>query len=58
MSMELAFNDVQFDVIPRDGQPWVTSRQLAQALGYKDENSVRKIYERNKDCLLYTSRCV
>lgn len=49
MSMELAFNDVQFDVIPRDGQPWVTSRQLAQALGYKDENSVRKIYERNKD---------
>lgn len=48
MSMELAFNDVQFDVIPRDGQPWVTSRQLAQALGYKDENSVRKIYERNK----------
>lgn len=47
--MELAFNDVQFDVIPRDGQPWVTSRQLAQALGYKDENSVRKIYERNKD---------
>lgn len=33
----------------RDGQPWVTSRQLAQALGYKDENSVRKIYERNKD---------
>ena len=49
MSMELASNDVQFDVIPRDGQPWVTSRQLAQALGYKDENSVRKIYERNKD---------
>ena len=49
MSMELAFNDVQFDVIPRDGQPWVTSRQLAQALGYKDENSVRKIYERNKE---------
>lgn len=49
MSMELAFNDVQFDVIPRGGQPWVTSRQLAQALGYKDENSVRKIYERNKD---------
>lgn len=48
MSMELAFNDVQFDVIPRGGQPWVTSRQLAQALGYKDENSVRKIYERNK----------
>lgn len=49
MSMELTFNDVHFDVIPRDGQPWVTSRQLAQALGYKDENSVRKIYERNKD---------
>ena len=49
MSNSLCFNEIQFDVIVRDGQPWVTSRQLAQALGYKDENSVRKIYERNKD---------
>lgn len=49
MPSSLCFNEIQFDVIVRDGQPWVTSRQLAQALGYKDENSVRKIYERNKD---------
>lgn len=49
MSMELAFNGVQFEIVSRDGQPWVTSRQLALALGYKDENSVRKIYERNKE---------
>lgn len=49
MSMGLAFNGVQFEIVSRDGQPWVTSRQLALALGYKDENSVRKIYERNKE---------
>lgn len=48
-SLAIAFNDVQFDVINRDGQPWLQSRQLACALGYKDESSVRKIFERNRD---------
>lgn len=49
MSMELAFNGIQFEIISRDGHPWVTARQLAQALGYAREDSVLKIYERNKD---------
>lgn len=43
------FNEVLFDVVDRDGQPWFQSRQLAQALGYQDEDSASKIYERNAD---------
>jgi prophage antirepressor-like protein len=49
MSTVLAFQSTMFDVIDRDGQPWIQSQQLAQALGYKDEGSVRKIYKRNAD---------
>ena len=49
MTNVLSFNDVSFDVIDQCGQPWLQSRQIASALGYKDENSVRKIFERNRD---------
>ena len=49
MSQALIFQSTTFDVVDRSGQPWIQSRQLASALGYKDENSVRKIYERNVD---------
>lgn len=48
-TLALRFHDVQFSVVDRDGQPWVTARQLAQALGYAREDSVLKIYERNKE---------
>lgn len=49
MSQALCFNDVQFEIISRNGQPWITARQLSQALGYAREDSVLKIYERNKE---------
>ena len=49
MSNELTFHTTTFQVIDREGQPWIQSRDLAQALGYKDESSVRKIYERHAD---------
>ena len=49
MSQVLTFQNTTFDVIDRNNQPWIQSKQLAQALGYKDESSVRRIYERNKD---------
>lgn len=49
MQSSLTFHSTTFDVIDRNGQPWLQSRQLAVALGYKDENSVRRIFERNKD---------
>ena len=49
MTTALTFQSTTFDVIDRNGQPWIQSRQLASALGYKDEGSVRKIYKRNVD---------
>lgn len=49
MSQTLCFNEYTFSPITRDNQPWIPARQLATALGYKDERSVHKIYERNKD---------
>ena len=49
MSQALCFNDVQFEIISRNGQPWITARQLSQALVYAREDSVLKIYERNKE---------
>ena len=49
MSQSLCFNDFTFSPVIHDNQPWIPARQLANALGYKDERSVHKIYERNKD---------
>lgn len=49
MSHSLCFNDFTFSPVTRDSQPWFKSSELARALGYKDENSVRRIYERNAD---------
>ena len=49
MSQALCFNYFTFSTITRDNQPWFRSSELAHALGYKDENSVRRIYERNAD---------
>ena len=49
MSQALCFNEFTFSPVIRDSQPWFKSSELARALGYKDENSVRRIYERNAD---------
>ena len=49
MTVSLCFNDFTFSTITRNNQPWFKSSELARALGYKDENSVRRIYERNAD---------
>ena len=44
------FNDVTFNpVAQNDGQIWLTSSELAKALGYVETDSVSKIYNRNKD---------
>ena len=46
----LTFNNVTFSPIPQnDGQIWLTSSELAKALGYSQENAVSKIYDRNSD---------
>lgn len=48
-SLALNFNNVQFDIVDRDNQPWIKSRELANALGYADEKSINRIYQRNAD---------
>ena len=48
--MELTFNDVQFDVIDRNNQPWVRGYQIGRALGYdRPDVSIPQIYTRHAD---------
>ncbi|SFT12591.1 BRO family, N-terminal domain [Acinetobacter bohemicus] len=46
----LSFNTIHFHPIQRnDDQIWITSSELARALGYAREDSVSRIYDRNSD---------
>lgn len=45
----ISFHDTQFTVIPHHGQPWLTATQIAQALGYANDDAVSRIYRRNAD---------
>lgn len=46
----LTFNNITLHSISRsDNQIWLTSADLAKALGYIDEKSVNRIFSRNKD---------
>lgn len=49
MTHQLAFHDVQFNVITRNNKIWLTAVEIARALQYKTENSVSRIYARNSD---------
>ena len=49
-SIALSFNNVDLTPIDNgDGQIWVTSKQLAEALEYKRLDTVSRIYSRNAD---------
>lgn len=46
----LSFNAIQFHPVPQnDNQIWITSSELAFALGYKHADSVTRIYNRKSD---------
>lgn len=46
----LSFNSIKFHPLSQDdGQIWLSSGELAQALGYKQENAISKIFNRNSD---------
>lgn len=47
--LALSFNDVKFNPVEHDYQIWLTASELAIALGYKQENAVSKIFNRNAD---------
>ncbi|RKG43173.1 Bro-N domain-containing protein [Acinetobacter chengduensis] len=47
----LSFNAIQFHPVQHNDEQvvWITSTELAHALGYKQENAVSKIYNRKAD---------
>lgn len=45
----LSFQNTQFEIVDRNGSPWLKSGQLAIALGYADQSSINRIYARNQD---------
>lgn len=45
----LTFNEVDFNPIEQNGQIWLTSKEIAKALGYKNSTSINKIYNANAD---------
>lgn len=49
MTTQLAFHDTHFDIVDRNGQPWLRSTQIAEALGYANDNAITRIYNRNAD---------
>jgi len=48
-AQSLVFQSTQFNVVNRNGQSWLTSAELAHALGYRSADSVSRIYDRNSD---------
>jgi len=49
MTNHLSFNDNLLTPIIQDNQTWLTSSDLSKALGYKDNSSVTRIYNRYAD---------
>ncbi|AYN29961.1 hypothetical protein D8682_25085 [Buttiauxella sp. 3AFRM03] len=49
MSTQLAFHNTQFNVVSRNNSIYLTAVEIAQALGYKSDDAVTKIYNRNID---------
>ncbi|MDR0770816.1 MAG: Bro-N domain-containing protein [Burkholderiales bacterium] len=45
----LTFHSTRFKIVRRHGQPWLTSQQLAEALGYSDQSAVTRIYSRRSE---------
>ena len=49
MSQSLCFNDFTFSPVTRDNQPWFKSSEIASALGYKREDTLSRLFDRNAD---------
>ena len=45
----LTFNEVNFNPVVKNGQIWLTSKEIAKALGYKNATSINKLYNANSD---------
>ena len=45
----LSFRDTKFDIIDRNGQPWLRLFQIGSALEYADPSMLVRVYSRNAD---------
>lgn len=45
----LTFNEVNFNPVVKNGQIWLTSKEIAKALGYKNTKSISNLYSANAD---------
>lgn len=45
----LTFNEINFNPVQQNGQIWLTSTEIAKALGYSRTDKVSNLYNRNKD---------
>lgn len=48
-ALALSFNGVNLNPVERDGQIWMTSADLASALGYSSTKSITNLFNANKD---------
>lgn len=58
MSEVLIFEDAELAVIHRNGERWLTARDIAAALGYADGRKVIKIYDRSADEFSEAMTCI
>lgn len=45
----LAFRNTQFDIIDRNGQPWLRGHQIGVALGYARTDIIHKLYRKHAE---------
>ena len=45
----LTFHTTQFDIIDRNGQPWIRYLQIGDALGYSSPHLLHRIYQKHAD---------
>lgn len=48
-SSVLTFNSTVFDVVDRNGMPWLRLPQIGAALGYANPHKVQKVFDRHSD---------
>lgn len=46
---EIAFHNVKINLINRNNQIWLSSKEIANALGYAKTNAITHIYNKNSD---------
>ncbi|MFZ4220793.1 BRO-N domain-containing protein [Enterobacter ludwigii] len=49
MATQLAFNEINFNVINHNDQIWLSAKQLASALGYKCAKSLTNLFNENEE---------